>query len=100
MALDIYSIEEIRDIVREIAQRYGVERVSLFGSYARGEARQGSDIDLRIDKGQIRGLFQLSGFKLDLEEKFDTQVDVLTTEGLNDKFLKRISREEILLYEQ
>lgn len=100
MLSHIYTIEEIKDIVRDIAQQYGVERVYLFGSYARGEARQDSDIDLRIDKGRIRGLFQLSGFHLDIEEKLNTQVDVLTTESLNEKFLKRISGEEIVLYEQ
>jgi predicted nucleotidyltransferase len=95
-----YTIEEIKVVVREIAQRYRVERVSLFGSYAKGEAGPGSDIDLLIDKGRIRGLFQLSGFHLDLEEKFNTNVDVLTTDSLSDKFLQRISGEEILLYEQ
>lgn len=100
MSARIYTIEEIRDIVCEIAQRYGVERVALFGSYARGEARSDSDIDLRIDKGHIRGLFQLSGFHLDLEEKLNIHVDVLTTESLNDKFLKRIRGEEVLIYEQ
>ncbi|MCX7842868.1 MAG: nucleotidyltransferase domain-containing protein [Clostridia bacterium] len=96
----VYTIEEIRIIVSEIAKLYGVERVTLFGSYARGEARYDSDIDLRIDKGRIRGLFQLSGFHLDLEEKLKTHVDVIVTDSLNDKFLERISREEILLYEQ
>ena len=100
MSGHIYTIEEIRDIVRDIAQQYGVKQVSLFGSYARGEAMPDSDIDLRIDKGRIRGLFQLSGFQLDLEEKFNTHVDVLTTESLNEKFLKRISGEEIVLYGQ
>ena len=99
-AYRIYTIEEIKDIVHDIAQQYGVERVSLFASYAKGQARPDSDIDLRIDKGRIRGLFQLAGFHLDLEEKFNTHVDVLTTESLNDKFLKRISVEEILIYEQ
>ena len=100
MAGQIYSIEEIRDIVHDVAQQYGVERVWLFGSYARGEARLDSDIDLRIDKGRIRGLFQLSGFHLDIEEKLNTRVDVLTTESLNEKFLRRISGEEIVLYGQ
>ncbi|MDR3599002.1 MAG: nucleotidyltransferase domain-containing protein [Desulfosporosinus sp.] len=100
MSGQIYSIEEIRDIVRDVAQQYGVERVWLFGSYARGEARPDSDIDLRIDKGRIRGLFQLSGFHLDIEEKLNTRVDVLTTESLNEQFLKRISGEEIVLYGQ
>ncbi len=99
MSVRIYTIEEIRDIVRDIAQQYGVERVSLFGSYARGEAKHNSDIDLRIDKGHIRGLFQLAGFHLDLEEKLKINVDVITTDSLNEKFLKRISEEEIILYE-
>lgn len=98
MSSQIYSIEDIRDIVSDIAQQYGVERVWLFGSYARGEARPDSDIDLRIDKGRIRGLFQLSGFHLDIEEKLNARVDVLTTESLDEKFLRRISGEEIVLY--
>jgi len=94
MSDQIYSIEEIRDIVKDVAQQYGVERVWLFGSYARGEARPDSDIDLRIDKGRIRGLFQLSGFHSDIEEKLNTRVDVLTTESLNEKFLKRKIKEK------
>ena len=100
MPARIYTIEEIRDIVREVALQYGVERVVLFGSYARGEARPDSDIDLLIDKGRIRGLFQLSGFHLDLEEKLNIRVDILTVESSSDKFLKRINGEEILIYEQ
>lgn len=57
MTARIYTVEEIRNIVHEIAPKYGVERVSLFGSYARGEAKPDSDIDLRIEKGRIMGLF-------------------------------------------
>ncbi len=100
MVSRVYTIEQIKNIVSDIAKQYGVEKVSLFGSYARGEARSDSDIDLRIDKGHIRGCFQLSGFYLDLEEKLNTSVDVLTTESINKKFLNRIIKEEILLYEQ
>lgn len=95
----IYTIEEIRKIVNEIAKQYGVERVTLFGSYARGEAKNDSDIDLRIDKGRIRGLFQLSGFHIDLEERLKVHVDVVVTDSLSKEFLERIKKEEILLYE-
>lgn len=90
MPSTVYNIEEIKDIVGEIAKQYGVEKVSLFGSYARGQAKPGSDIDLRIDKGRIKGLFQLSGFHLDLEDKLKKHVDVLMTESLNECFLDRI----------
>ncbi len=56
MSGKIYSIKEIKDIVSPIAKKYGVERVYLFGSYARGEATDKSDLDLRIDKGGLKGL--------------------------------------------
>ncbi|WP_018305465.1 nucleotidyltransferase family protein [Desulfitobacterium hafniense] len=100
MLAQCYTVDEIKAIVSDVAKQYGVERVVLFGSYARGEAEPGSDIDLRIDKGKIQGLFELSGFKLDLEERFELPVDVVETEGLSEKFISRIGKEEILLYEQ
>jgi len=70
----VYSVDEIRDIVREVARRYGVERVYLFGSYARGEAKPGSDIDLRIDRGKMRDLFELAGFSQDLQDRFNREL--------------------------
>ena len=51
-----YSIEELQSIIVPLAQKYGAERIFLFGSYARGDMTNSSDIDLRIDKGSIRGL--------------------------------------------
>lgn len=45
----IYAMNEIAAIIRPILQNYGVSRAYLFGSYARGEATEHSDIDLRID---------------------------------------------------
>ena len=98
MAGKIYSIDEIRMLVQPIAQHYGVERVSLFGSYARGDATPGSDIDLRIDSGKIREYFKLAGFHRELEEALNLSVDVLTTGALDEKFLNRIREEEVSLY--
>ena len=54
-----YTVAEIKEIVAALAAQYGADRIYLFGSYARGDADKDSDIDLRIDKGAIRGL-QLS----------------------------------------
>ena len=96
----IYTVDEIRRVVADIANEYGVSKVTLFGSYARGDADNNSDIDLRIDKGRLRGLFQLSGFRIDLEERLGTPVDVLTTESLDEEFLNRIQSEEVMLFER
>ena len=94
------SYQEIEKIVRPIAEAYGVERVFLFGSHARGNAKSTSDFDFRVDCGNIRGYYKLAGFSLDLEEAFGSKVDVVTTESLHAGFLKLISRDEVLVYEQ
>ena len=96
----LYTIAEIQQLILPIAQRYGVKRVFLFGSYARGDATPGSDIDLRIDSGSIRGYFKLAGFYREIEEALATPVDVLTTGSLSENFLSRIAHEEVILYEQ
>ena len=95
-----YTAAEIQRRILPVAQCYGVERLLLFGSYARGEARHDSDIDLRLDKGAIRGYFRLAGFYRELEEALSMPVDLLTTGSLGDEFLSRISKEEVVLYEQ
>jgi len=95
----IYSINEIASLVAPVASAYGVERIMLFGSYARGEARLNSDIDLRIDEGAIKGYFRLAGFYREIEEKFSIPVDVLTTGALSNEFLERIKKDEVILYE-
>ena len=93
-----YSVEEIKAIVAELAAQYGADRVYLFGSYARGDANADSDIDLRIDKGSIRGL-QMGGLAADLEDAFGLPVDLVPTGSLGRKFLHSISDDEVLLYE-
>lgn len=92
------TVEEIRAAAQEYGAQYGVEHIYLFGSYARGEARTGSDVDLRVDKGRIRGLFQFAGLKLALENRLGTKVDLLPSDSLDERFLNRIRGEEILLY--
>lgn len=95
----VYTIDEIKNIVAPIAKAYGVQRVFLSGSYARGEATSSSDLDFRVDKGSLRGLFALGGLYSDLEESFGKELDLLTTGSLEPKFLNHIANEEILVYE-
>lgn len=93
-----YTVDEIKKIVAALAAQYGADRIYLFGSYARGDADKDSDIDLRIDKGSIRGL-QMGGLAADLEGAFGIPVDLVSTGSLDSKFLKSISDDEVLLYE-
>ena len=93
-----YTVDEIKEIVAALAAKYGAARIYLFGSYAWGDANQESDIDLRIDKGAIRGL-QLGGLAADLEDALGIPVNLVPTGSLDSKFLDLISNDEVLLYE-
>ena len=92
------DMNDIRSAAAELGKRYGAERIYLFGSYARGDADSDSDVDLRIDKGKIRGLFALSGLRLALQDRLGVEVDLLTSDSLDSEFLDRIRNEEVLLY--
>ena len=95
----IYDIETIRAKTIPIAKKYGVKRMALFGSYARGEADDKSDVDILIERGKIVGI-QYFGFVYDLEDELGCHVDVVTT-GISDKkFLAAIKQDEVLLYEE
>ena len=93
-----YTMEEIKNIVSPIAREYGVESIFLFGSYARRSASAVSDVDLKIEKGQLRSLFDQTGFRLAVEDALKLPVDLVTSESSDTAFLEMISREEVLLY--
>ena len=99
MQSHIYSIDDIRAIIAPIAAQHGVDRIYLFGSYARGEATAHSDIDLRVDKGCLHDMFALGALYSDLEESLNKDLDLLTTGSLDEAFLHSISGEEVLLYD-
>ena len=93
-----YTIEELKKIVAPIAEKYQIGKVFLFGSYARGDFKEDSDVDLRIETGNLKGLFALCGFYTEVEEMLERKVDVLTTGSLSESFLEKIRKDEVILY--
>ncbi|MCM1189252.1 MAG: nucleotidyltransferase domain-containing protein [bacterium] len=96
-----YTIDEIRTKAMPIAIRYGVDALSLFGSYARGEADEKSDLDFLIQKGSMKGLLSYCGMIADLEDAFQCHVDLVVKNAIKDKqFLEAIGKDEVKLYER
>lgn len=93
-----YTINQIRDIVVPIAIQHGVKSVSLFGSYASNRATADSDVDLKIEKGQLKSLLDLSRFRLAVEDALRLPVDLVTTQCSDADFLHEIEKDEVLLY--
>jgi len=98
MSDKVYTLDEIKAIAHPIAKRYGIAALYLFGSYARGEATPQSDIDFRVDRGNLVDLLELGGLFSDLEDSFQKNLDVLTTQMLSPDFLSSIRSEEVLIY--
>lgn len=93
------DISEIQKIVVPIAHSYGIKRLYLFGSYAKGTASEKSDVDLLVEKGKPMSLLKLSGMRQTLQEALNLLVDLVTTKGIADDFRKEIAGTEILLYD-
>lgn len=83
MSNAIYTIDKIKDVVKPIANKYNVESIYLFGSYARGEANEYSDLDFLVfggDKFKLTDIFALAE---DLRSAFQRQVDVFEISEIN-----------------
>ena len=96
----ILSIDEIRDKIRPICERYKIEKVWLFGSYARGEAREDSDVDVYAESGDHVSLLDLIAFRMDLEDAVVKDVDMITRiPSEYPIFAKYVERDKVLLYD-
>ncbi len=92
--------EEIYQNILPFVDEYGIKRVGVFGSFARGEATESSDIDLVFDFQKDFGLLALSGLKIALEEKLDKKIDIVEFSSLDPSLAESIKDEVIMIYEQ
>lgn len=101
MTTKIYSLEDIRKMLKEVLIHTEVEKAILFGSYAKNKPTEQSDIDILIDSnGKIRGLKYFAIIDM-IKQKFDKEVDVIerTEIDKNSKIDKEIERTGIIIYE-
>ena len=85
----IYTIKEIKNIIKPILNKYGINDIYLFGSYARGEAKDSSDIDIYCDKGNIRTFIDQGLLEDELEEALNKKVDIIFDSSYIDEYFKK-----------
>ena len=105
----VYTLDEIRSRIAPVAEKYQLRAVYLFGSYARNEATETSDVDILIDRhgSVIRGMFDMGGLYNDLRESVGKEIDLVTTQTLEQQntqqrtpwFVENLRKEMVLLYE-
>jgi len=95
------TLEEIKQTLREtkplLQERYRVTELGIFGSYARGEQTQTSDVDVLIDYDQAPTLFKLVELRDYLAEVIEMKVDVVTKNGLKPRIRERVLSEVVYI---
>lgn len=81
------------NLILQIARRHGARRVRVFGSYARGQQKETSDLDLLVDLEPHRDLFDLIELKQELEKTLQRRVDVVTEAGLSPYIRAKVLEE-------
>ena len=86
-----------REEILRLASRHGASNVRVFGSVARGEADERSDVDLLVDLEPGRSLLDLGGLLMDLRDLLRRNVDVVTERGLKARIRSRVLQEAVPL---
>ena len=90
-------IKEKREEILQIAARRGAYNLRIFGSVARGDAGPDSDLDLLVDMQPGKGLLDVGGLLMDLQDLLGCRVGVVTEKGLRGRIRERVLREAVLL---
>ncbi|MBQ8089672.1 MAG: nucleotidyltransferase domain-containing protein [Pyramidobacter sp.] len=92
------GIAAVKEIVAPIAARYGVEKMVLFGSRARGNHRADSDYDFLISSGKLKSALTFNAFWTDLEDALHSPVDIVSDASFDDALISQAQKDGVLVY--
>jgi predicted nucleotidyltransferase len=90
-------LREKRKEILRVAAKHGARNVRVFGSVARGEGDEQSDIDLLVEMEPDRSLLDHAGLWLDLQDLLGCKVDVVSERGLRPRVRERVLKEAVPL---
>jgi len=92
------NLEEIKLKIIPILKKYNVKKAGIFGSYARGEQRETSDIDILVDIDDDLSLLDFASLKVELEEILGKKVDLVEYATIKSKLRKEILKDEVVVF--
>ena len=92
------TFKVVKKEIVPILKRQGVAKAAFFGSFARGEEKNKSDIDLLIKFKGSKSLIDLVGLRFELEKKLGKKVDLLTYNAIHPRLKKYILKEQKIIY--
>lgn len=91
-------IEEIASLIKPILLSFEIKRASLFGSFAKGNDTETSDVDLLVEFGEGKSLFDLIRLEMKIEEVLNRKVDVITFNSIHPYLKESILSEQVVIY--
>jgi len=95
--MDLDLLQKNRDAILRIADLHGARNIRVFGSVARGEAQDASDVDFLVEMDRGRSLLDRAALMLALQELLGRRVDVATERGLKPALREHVLREAVPL---
>jgi hypothetical protein len=89
------TVSSLAERIKPVLRRYGVTRAGVFGSYARGEAGEGSDLDLLVELPPGSSLLDLVGLQLELSDLLGIEVDANTYKAIHPLLEDRILADQV-----
>ena len=91
-------LHRLRQHKRELAQRFGVKTLQLFGSYVRGQESSGSDVDILVEFDEPPGMFDFVRLEIALSDLLGMKVDLVMKDALRPGIGEQIRREAVSVW--
>ena len=95
--VSLNDVKKQKDKIVELADKHGVRNIRVFGSFARGEAGEGSDLDLLVNMDADRSLLDRIGFMHEVEDLLHIKVDVVNENALHHSIRQAVIEEGVAL---
>ena len=96
---EVLTIKQIKERIKPVIEKHGIDEVYLFGSYARGEARRDSDVDIYCSNGDIDSLLKEADLIEEFENALGKKVDVVTMGStMHDFFKRQLDKDKIKIW--
>lgn len=92
------ATQELENKVIALLKPHGAKSIGIFGSYARGEAVPGSDLDILVEFTIRKSLLDIVGIEQELSESLGVKVDLLTEKAISPYLVDRIRKETVVIY--
>jgi len=88
------NLNKIKKQIVDVLKKHGIKKAGIFGSFARGEEKKNSDVDVLIQPTKGMGL-EFVGIKLELEDKLGEKIDLISYRSINPHLKKYILKDEV-----